>query len=281
MFTFILCSALFITDHGTPTEPLQELLGELYAPDDTLEDIVAKTNRAWLQVNQGQKERTDLVDTPEQSEKRRKFEAVVSEMGLFEAQKPKQKNYAYGAVYGAFVDATRASLNYLIEAWKEGTRFDTIVFFTGARPLRKQPGQEDDPAKFANFPENAPYETEYDMCKIILEEANLPEDMKVKIVFVNAKAPPGMTRPSRKDCFEEWLKTNPPPGTLLAASHPLYWSYQQLAVENSLPQGFTVDTCCNEATEALRSRYEKRLVSLLQDNIAKCLYEINVAAKKN
>ncbi|MCE5293329.1 MAG: hypothetical protein LLF94_01780 [Chlamydiales bacterium] len=263
----------FVTKDHKPTRELQALLelDGLYDPNDSLEQIIQKTQKNWLQVNQGPKERTDLLDSDAQKKMRQKVENILEKMGYFNAKNPAQKHYTYAAVYGAFIDATRASFAYILDCWDKGIRFDSIVVFTGNRALRKAPGQEDDPAKLKMPLGNAPYETEYDMCKRIWEELKRPE---IPIYFVNAKGANDALRPSRKDCYLEWLKTNPKPGSILASSHPLYWHFQQLSVENVLPTGFTVDTCCNEASVQMRQQYNNRLVSVIHDNIAKCLFEI-------
>ncbi len=275
----------FFTDEGKPTECLKELLelDNLYDPTDNMQQIVDKTQKKWIQTNQGQnnKERTDLVDSAEQKEKKRKIEQIVSELGLFEAKNPERSTYRYGAINGAFLEGVRHRTNLLIEYWKKGYHFEKVVVLTGDRKLRKEPGQEDDPKKLKKLPENIRYETEYDMCKLVIEETDFPVDMKERIIFVDAPAPLGKARPSTKDCFEEWLKAHPEPGAILATSHPVVWCYQQLAGNNCLPKEFPLDTCAKAADESERQKYEKNLVSIIQDTVAKCLYEINISAKKN
>ncbi len=274
----------FITKEGKPTERLKELLelDNLYSPEDNLAQIVAKTQNAWVQTNQGanNKERTDLVDSPEQLKKKRKIEQIVEELGLFEAKDPQFEHYNYGVVNGAFLDGVKHRISLLINYWERGYKFDKVVVLTGDRKLRKEAGQEDDPKKLKKMPENVPYENEYDMCKLIWEETDFPDDMKERVVFVNAPAPQGKARPSTKDCFVTWLQTNPQPGKILATSHPVVWTYQQLAGQNSLPSDFLLDTCAKAADQSERQKYEKNLISIIQDTVAKCLYEINISVKK-
>lgn len=291
----------FITENGKPTEHLVELLklDNLYDPNDRLEQIVAKTQKAWVQCVQGQnnKERTDLKDTVQQQEIRQKVEAIVQELGLFDERKPALDHYTYGSCLGAFLDGVRMRLSYLIEEWKKGKRFDELVFFSGERYLRKEPGREDDIEQLKNpksspltlkagwkMPENAPYETEYDMCKLVWDQTEIPEDMKTalegRIVFVNAPRPAGKERPSTKDCYLKWMNDNKPqPGTMLAPSHPVIWTYQQLAGENILGDQYPLDTCAHAATPEMRKIYQEKIVSLVQDTAAKCLYELNERKK--
>lgn len=291
----------FITEDDKPTERLVMLLklDNLYDPNDKLEQIVAKTQKAWVQCVQGQnnKERTDLKDTLEQQEIRQKVESIVQELGLFDERKPALDEYTYGACLGAFLDGVRMRLGYLIEEWKKGKRFDTLVFFTGERYLRKGAGKEDDIQQLITpknspltlkagwkMPENAPYETEYDMCRLVWDQTEIPEDMRKAldghIVFVDAPRPEGKERPSTKDCYVKWIKDDKPqPGTILAPSHPIIWTYQQLAGENCLGDQYLLDTCAHAATPEMRKIYQEKIVSIVQDTAAKCLYELNERKK--
>lgn len=44
---------------------------------------------------------------------------------------------------------------------------------------------------------------------------------------------------------------------------------------NCHPPPFNLKHCCPEASREMRLRYDTRLVSVIQDTIAKCLYEIS------
>src|ERR1700733_6890911 len=90
----------FVTKDNKPTKELQALLelDGLYDPNDSLEQIVQKTQKNWLQVNQGPKERTDLIDSDTQKETRQKVENILEKLGYFNAKKPTQNHYTYVAV---------------------------------------------------------------------------------------------------------------------------------------------------------------------------------------
>lgn len=283
----------FLTEEGKPQERLISLLeiDKLYNPNDSLEQLVKKTQEAWVKVRQGQnnKERADLVDTQEQQSLREKVARITQEIGLFGARLPEHSHYKYGAWLGATLDGVRLRLRCLIEAWNRGVRFDTFIVFTGYRPLRADEPLEKlliSPLKMKpgwQMAQDAPYKTEYDMMKLVLEQTELPEDMakalEGKIVFVNAPKPDGEARASTKDCYLEWLKTNPEKGSMLAYSHPLIWPYQQLAGENVLGSEFQLDTCAEEVSQEILNANQARLVSLVQDVAAKCLYELHSRQK--
>lgn len=285
---------VFVTSENRPTPLLEELLrtDNLFDPNDDLAAIVRKTQQHWIGVRQGanNKERTDLVDSPERQAVADKVVAIASKMGLLDKISPSLRHYRYGVVHGAFLSGVRLRLAELVEAWKSGVRFDYLVFLSGERYLRKQSGQEDDMAalcdpKKSPLPlkpgwvprSNHPYDTEYDMVRFVWDQVMVPNDMaralKNRVVFVNA--PKGNhPRPSTKDTLEKWLQTYKPiPGTVLAASHPLLWSQQQIVTMRILGPQFCVETIAPAANLA---PYRHNVVSLIYDTVAKCLYEISL-----
>ena len=131
------------------------------------------------------------------------------------------------------------------------------------------------------MPNGAAYETEYDMTKLVWDQVDIPDDMEQallgKVFFVNA--PRGQqNRPSTKDTFQTWLEEfHPKPGTILAYSYPLLWSYQQLAAETALLKtGFVIDTAAPGFSEQERLQHREKMVSLVFDTVTKCLYEISL-----
>lgn len=289
----------FLTKEGKPTERLIVLLSidNLYNPNDDLEAIVKKTQEAWVKTmhGKGNIERTDLQDSAKQKEVREKVEKIAQEIGLFDERKPLLRHYKYGACLGALLDGVRQRLHHLITEWQQGVRFDSLVFFTGERYLRKETDDslekllnpQNSPLKIKEgwqMPADAPYETEYDMCKLIWDQTELPpsmrEALKDKVVFVDAKRPQGQERVTTKDCYVTWLNQyKPEPGSMLAPSHPLIWPYQQLAGENALGKDFFLDTIANKVTDQERLKHQQRIVSLVQDTAAKCIFELSKRKK--
>lgn len=286
---------LFVNRDGTLTPKVIELLtiDSLYTKGDDLKTAVEKTQKAWVSVRQGQqnRERVDVQDSEERVALKDSVEGWAQSMGLFAKREPCLRDYTYGVCHGAFLDGVRKNLAQLVAAWKEGVRFRSLVFLTGERPLRK--AREDSIEKLCDekasplpfkegwrFSEAAPYETEYDMVKLVFAQVQLPKGMEEalrgKIVFVNA--PKGKeNRPSTKDAFRAWVREyQPEKGTVLACSYPLLWSYQQLAGESALQgTGLFLDTVAPQLSKEMRQAQTKRIVSLIFDTVAKCLYECN------
>lgn len=273
----------FVTEDGKPTEPLRKLLvlSDLYHPSDRLAEIVQKTQKNWIKVLQGKngKERVDMLDSQDEVKIRESVEAIAREIGLFDARKPALRHYTYAVCHGAFLDGVKGRVAELVEAWNDGIRFDSLVFLTGERYLRKE--EQDALSKLIvteSFASGTPYETEYDMCKLVWERVQVPEEMRNalagKVVFVNAKRPEGQERPNTKDTITTWLaEYHPQPGTVLAFSYPMIWTYQQVAGAQILGKEYPLDTCAKAATEEMLQAQKPRIVSLVHDTVAKVLYE--------
>jgi hypothetical protein len=280
-------SLFLLTEDRKPSPLLQELLS-LTGIEGTLDldDVVQKTQEQWIAVRQGQNqiERRDLVDSEEQKKKRDAILAIAEKMGLFAPSLPALTNYKYGICLGAFLGTVRERLHTLVELWKKGIRFETLVFLGGERDLRKAEGEPDSLSSLCNeslsplpfkkgwtLEKNIPYATEYDMMKIVWAQVEIPEDMKValenKVVFVNASKGNSL-RPSTGDTYQAWLNDHSPiPGTVLAVSSPLFWSYQQLVAENILGDLYLVETVAPAAEK------EKQKIVVVLDTLAKCLFE--------
>jgi hypothetical protein len=283
---------IFLTPEGGLTEDLIALLklDGLYESGDTLQDAVRKTQEHWLAVTQGKngKERADLRDSDHQRELCEKVEEIALRMGLFSEQIPTRSHYDYGICLGGFVETIQHHLARLVALWEEGIRFDSLVFLAGERDLRLTSQDSVEtlctphglPFKEGwQFPEDAPYKTEYDLAIIVWEQSLIPETMaqalEGKVYFVNASRG-NAARPSTKDTYVHWLKEyRPKPGSALATSYPLLWAYQQLAAETVLREAYFLETVAEAASEEMMKKNRKMLVSLVLDTVAKCLYEIH------
>jgi hypothetical protein len=289
----------FINKDGTFTPGLIKLLklSNLYDEKDTLQDVVTKTQKAWIAVQQGaqNKERSDLQDSAEQQKTAAEVVQTAKEMGLFNARAPQLHRYTYGVVLGAFLNGVRERVAELAKAWEAGIRFDEVVILTGERPLRKGDGENDDLKKLCDeklsplpfkkdwkLPDNAVYEYETDMARLVLDQVQLPEGMAKSCTFTVVNAPRGKNlRPSTKDTYDTWIKEhNPKPGTIVATSTPLLCNYQQLTGENVLQGRMPLDTIGGPVTKELLQQHGNRIVSLIHDTAAKCLFEINKQESK-
>lgn len=286
----------FITSEGVLTPEIVALLklDNLYSEGDTLKDAINKTQSSWVQVQSGtnNKERIDLRDTPKWMDNRGNVLEILSKMGLLQERTPTLLHYDYAICHGAFLDSVQSRLANLIKQWKNGIRFDSLIFLTGERYLRKGPGEKDDffllcDATKAPYPfkkrwrpnPDSPYETEYDMVKLVWEQAEIPKDMaealEGKIIFINALKGE-FPRPSTHTTVRKWLNDyNPTSGTILASSSPIVWPYQHFSTSVILGPQFKLETIAQESEYLTSNRYNPGMVSVIFDSLAKCLYLID------
>lgn len=266
--------SLFLTEEGKPTKALIELLSidGLYDPQDTLTTIQKKTQEAWIAARYGADgiERCDLNDSPEQKKEKLKVIEAAKDLGIFNASSPSKTHYTYAIVLGGFREGILYRLKALINLWQQGTRFDSLYFLSGERPLRADKDGE-----------AADCKTEYDLCKHLWKTYEVPQEMREaldgKVFFVNAPRD-DKVRPGTKEIYETWLKTyQPDPGSILACSHPLYWTYQQLSAQNVLGNKYPLETI---AQSYAYNKNEQNIVSLVHDTVAKCLYELTQGSQK-
>lgn len=277
-----------IDQQQQPTSLLKQLLLLYGISANTLDEIVTETQRHWIAVQQGAGgiERRDLIDNPAQQALREQTINLAVQLALFEARNPTFNHYPYAICLGAFLEGARARFALLLDMWKNGIRFDSLIFLGSDRPLRSKKGENEEltilcdqaQAPYAFKPgwlrpnPEARYETESDMLKLIWEQADVPQDMldqlQGKVVFIEARSVRGK-RPATGDCFREWLKNeNPQPGRVLAASSPLLSNYQHLVGLNALGPDYPLETICRAGNPS------EAKVTVILDTIAKCLYEL-------
>ena len=288
---------MFIRPDGTASDFVISLLkmDGLYDAKDHLSELVTKTQKSWIAVRQGQgnKERTDIRDTEEQQARQVQVEKLIREVGLLDERPPALAHYDHALCPGAFLGGIRSRLAHLLKVWNiNNTRYDDLVFLTGERDLRKEEGQEDCMSKLLDLSSTTlpckqswkmasttPYNTEYDMNKLLFEQIQLPESMEKaldgKVHFVNARKGTQNRVDTRGTCHT-WKQQKPTPisGTALVSSSPLLWAYQHLTIQNSLGSDFIVDTTAPAVSPVELEARRKGLVGLVQDTVAKCLYEI-------
>ena len=291
---------LFVSKDGELTSVMVTLLKScglcMEESHPSLAQAVAETQKAWVGVRLGQnnKERTDLKDTAERAALRSAVDTCANKLGLYNKREHVFPKYTYAVCHGAFLDGVRNNVAGIIKLWNDGVRFKSLVFLTGDRTLRKD--REDSVTKLedgSGYPlfkkgwkmgPDVKYDNEYDMVRLVWEQTELPEGMaaalKGSVVFINAPKPEGAERPGTKDTFREWLKTNPECGTIIASGRSVLWPYQQLVGETALRgTGFALDTVSSEVSQSELDLYKDRIVSIVLDTFAKCLFEIQEARK--
>lgn len=127
---------LLIDENQHPTPALQELLLLTGIHCNTLKDCLRETQKQWIAVLQGRdgKERRDLTEPLKYAPIKNRVLEIIEDLGLFDNQLPLSKHYDNAVCLGAFMETARERLSYLVEAWKNGVRFDNLVFLGSDRP---------------------------------------------------------------------------------------------------------------------------------------------------
>ena len=256
-------SHYILTKNNQPAPALQALLTqEKIEHANTLESVVQATQKSWFRP--AGVERFQMVDT--YADRKNDFLPYLRTLGMIDEVKPKLKRYTYGMVHGATLPRVRMRFAYLIKLWKEGVRFDQLVFLTGERYLDHDLEHE---ALVCGCT------TETDMMRMIYEQTDMPQELRV-LPFLLISAPQQLTekgtmrRPNTQDTVKEWLKTNPLPGSCLAVSNQPYVAYQDTVMRTDLPEMFILET--------VGVAVDTREVSVRDclDSLARWLYQENM-----
>ena len=158
----------------------------------TWDQVLEATQKQWIATRHGLNgiERCDLVDTAQQLRMMPKIIDCLCQIGFFDASLPRRQKYCYGLCLGAFLPAVRARLFQLVEAWKKGVRFDSLIFLCGERPCAKSlqsgvlaalcnPALSPLPFRTGWQPsQEALYEREIDMARLVWDQVEIPEEMR-------------------------------------------------------------------------------------------------------
>ncbi|HEB41658.1 MAG TPA: hypothetical protein ENI08_01390, partial [Candidatus Dependentiae bacterium] len=243
--------SLYILDSkGSSSQELLDLLDATNIQHDgTLESIVKATQcrqdkGGWLRIPG--KERWEVKEIF--PEKRAQLMTVFDKLGTIKEIEPTHNYYNYALILGATVPRMRSRLQYLIELWEKGVRFDSINVLVGQRPL--DPNLESPEILLDKNNTMIPFRkdwqltgdlptTEAEAAKLIFEQSPLPAEWdNLSVMFVDTPMQPTGTgklrRPTTQDSIIYWLKTDPKPGSILAISNQPYAHYQDTVLRCSI-----------------------------------------------
>lgn len=211
----------------------------------------------WSQQFLRKGERWEIQDSKLET-KRADIMPLLKAMGLVDAKNPAFMTYTGAIVHGALLSTMQKRLEYLVDQWKAGVRFNHLYFLTGERDII--PEHE----SYLSIDKNP--KTEYDLAIILWEKTPLPEDMRKQVIlhFINALKKDAM-RPNTVDTVISWLSENPPKGRYLAVSNAPYIVRQDLILRSLSPIDIEIDTIGYAAKSD-----EK--IAIFLDEIARILY---------
>jgi hypothetical protein len=234
---------------------LQELFSELGIDEN--QDLVAQTQEHWLR--KPTQERWEVEDLP-QNQRLFVLDWAIRN-GLFDSWAPSQTHYDQAVILGGTTFRMHHRLAFLRDLWKQGVRFEQIVFLTGDRPL--------DP-RVDRYSEVCASES--DAAQLIWQEADLPlamREMPIRWIAVPMKNEGGLSkRPTTEDTILAWVARSRPNHALFVSNQP-YCGYQSAVIKNILPDGFSFELV-GEGVEEGDARLSNARVIL--DTIARWLY---------
>jgi len=250
-FLFVLaCTSAFshlITDDNKLAEPLVAILETLEIPSDSSLTTVAEKLREkchqsgdrWTFEHRFDHQRETLMP-------------LLEDLGCFATVRASKKHYNYAVILGALRPAVQKRIDFLVEEWKRGIRFDEVVLLTGKRALRPS--------------ENCPnLQSETEMMTLVWNETPMPAELKsVRLTIVNSPPAPGRDRATTESTVFAWLEMDPTPGHTLVVSSQPYVGYQESILKARLPISFSIETIGPEGGQNLPT-------SVLMDNLSKWL----------
>ncbi len=275
--------ALYEDNH--PTLHLQEIIEKTHIhTDGTLGDLIAQTQKSqkeggWMRT-QGT-ERWDLLMSDASDSEW--YIDTFRQMGFIEEIKPLSTTYTYGVIFGATIQGMRERLSYLIDLiTHRDIHVDTIVFLVGQRPRDEK--RENIHVLFEERIPNIPLrkewqrpnvlpQTETDLAYLIVDQVELPLDIKNRIIIVDTpmvqKSDGTMTRPTTDDTVRAWMDQHPKKGSVLCISSQPHVHRQGYVARRLLPPGWDIE-CVGSAASL-----KELTPSLLLDALARSLFELS------
>ncbi len=208
----------------------------------------------------------------------------LHEFVLIDEVNPSFKHYEEAIIHGASLSTMRLRLQFLIEQWEKGVRFDSLSFLTGARPL--DPAIENE-ISFRNaynsaFKIRSDWQltnlptTEAEAAQMIWDQAEMAEEMRmIKVTFVNApmkmdEKTGKQIRPNTDDTVYLWKKNlDKLPSKVLAISNQPYVNRQDLVVRSIIPN-LPFETVGPKAND-------QEIIALFLDELARIIYQTKKA----
>ncbi|MBM3198105.1 MAG: hypothetical protein FJZ58_02465 [Chlamydiae bacterium] len=257
-FLLFVCIPLLgapIQDHFPPD--LTYLTQALDIPPH--EDLILATQARWLR-KAGQ-ERWEMQELD--STKRTLVLQWADGHGLFSPWTPSTRHYDHAIILGATVGAMQQRLNYLKKLWMTGTRFQSVVWLTGERPLDAYADGTFDGLH-----------TESAAARFLWEQADLPPDLRaLPVVFVEVpmkKVGLSYARPTTGDTIVSWLHEHQPsPCTALFVSSQPFCGYQFSVIHTLLPEDIFFDVVGEGVDPTLHSS----AAAVTLDTLARWIYQ--------
>lgn len=168
-------------------------------PPELLDMLNACLQKLWLRP--AGKERWEIKDDHLSLAQKNDIATALQSIGLYDAVAPTQKKYDGVILMDGSEDSTHLRLNYLIQHWHNGLRFQRLYVMTADRPL----DLAHEPIGHVLLALGLPAD-EFDMMKYVVAEALKEPGMfdGAEIVYVHALPQYAAKRATTSDNFISW-----------------------------------------------------------------------------
>jgi hypothetical protein len=193
---------------------------------------------------------------------------LLNKLHFLSGRSPRFKNYQGAIVHGTTLSKMNLRVEYLIEQWKQGIRFESIYFLSGNRPLTAE-----EKMLLAEREKNSSLElpqTEAEMVQWVWDRSELPQSMRdatIELHFIQATIQTEGKRPTTEDTAKAWLALKPLAGYYLAITNAPYILRQDLIMRNLCPKSFIFDTVGYAMPDPDN-------IPILLDELARCIFQI-------
>jgi hypothetical protein len=256
------------------TLPLKRILYSMgISCESDLKNVVMITQQKWLRKN-------DRAQLDEIDKKKEDYIYQLKDLGCVDKIFPSKKNYDYCLLLGGDYQTFISRLEYLIDRWEKGVRFNTLIFVGEYRLIdferEKKLLLNNSNKQIKEKAHQKLPQTEIDMMKFVYENRDIPLQMReLKTLFISSpiSGAPAIVKnnviqsSNIYDAILTWFNTQrPSPGSCLVVSSQPYVGYQESIVRSVLRNYFEVEAIGDGALSDTK-------VSVYLDNLARWLYQ--------
>lgn len=257
---------LLVDENNHVTEPLMALLtlSGLDASSNKLPDVVEITQKAWLRPTGLERMHMRARDGKDAST----IEQYFAKLGLVQNIQPTKKHYDYVLLLGATYHSVARRLQFLDELSRAGLTFQNLALLGSYRLLDRQ--HEIEPMTKSHVFDKVPL-VEIEMIEALFAMSSPTALNKTKIIRVASpmkKDKDGrIVRANTLDTIEDFLKTKPKPGSVLAISSQPSILRQHLVVKKALGPEWDIETVGSAIGD-------DHSAAVILDELARTLYEL-------
>ena len=263
---------------------LSSLLDELDVPHSMDLDSIINASQRWRR--KPDQERWEMPDIKLDFQKQQTVMAHLTKIGLVDELKPSSQHFEYALLLGATVPRMEIRLKQLVKLWREGVRFNQIVFLVAQRPLTAGIDQVDtliDRVVGKNTSEKAHKNvrplTETEGARLVFEVTEMPDDMRrLPVIYIDTPRYWQDTywqRANTRDTLKRWLleykapNGKPAGGKTLVVSDQPHALYQHEVVRQELPETFITEVTGGAAGDETRTAIFLDALALWLHNLQK------------